>query len=78
MASSTAKSVGITGPLSTALPTEEENKMSQSLVEELRRQNTYESQSETHRRYAHGDLLSYSCAKPAQSPFLVISLTLVL
>ena len=30
--------------------------MTQSLVEELRRQNTYESQSETQRRYAHRNL----------------------
>lgn len=43
---------GITPPLSLALPTESENQQSNALIEELKRQNNYESATETRRRTA--------------------------
>ncbi|KAH8815846.1 Poly(A) polymerase central domain-containing protein [Xylogone sp. PMI_703] len=45
-----SRQYGITPPLSTALPTEEEIQATNALVEELRRQNNYESASETNKR----------------------------
>jgi poly(A) polymerase len=42
----------MTGPLSEALPTPEENQMTDALVEELKRQNNYESATDTRKRYA--------------------------
>jgi poly(A) polymerase len=43
---------GVTHPLSTALPTDAENKASAALIEELKRENNYESSAETAKRYA--------------------------
>lgn len=45
------KPLGVTAPLSTSLPTDAENLSSNALVEELRRQNNYESATDTQRRY---------------------------
>ena len=42
--------LGITPPLSVALPTESENQASNALIEELKKQNNYESAVETQRR----------------------------
>lgn len=42
---------GVTPPMSTQLPTEHEKQISDSLIEELRRQKTFESPSETQKRY---------------------------
>jgi poly(A) polymerase len=52
MASTGEKPLGITAPLSTALPTDAENQASSALIEELKRQNNYESVVDTQKRYA--------------------------
>ncbi|TDZ28612.1 Poly(A) polymerase pla1 [Colletotrichum trifolii] len=44
------RAYGMTPPISTALPTEGENQMTQALIEELRKQNTFESPAETAKR----------------------------
>lgn len=44
------KQLGITGPLSTSLPTEIELRATNSLIEELKRQNNYESVADTQKR----------------------------
>lgn len=41
---------GVTPPINTKLPTEEERRLSDALIEELRRQKTFESPSETAKR----------------------------
>jgi hypothetical protein len=51
MAATAPKQYGMTNPLSSALPTEAENQATNSLIEELRRQNNYESASDTNKRY---------------------------
>lgn len=58
MTTTADKPLGVTAPLSTALPTDAENQASAALIEELRRQNNYESSVETQRRYVHTNLLS--------------------
>jgi len=50
MATTGVKSYGVTAPLSTALPTEAELQASTALVEELKRQNNYESPAEEKKR----------------------------
>jgi poly(A) polymerase len=50
MANSELRVYGVTAPLSIALPTENEIARTNSLVEELRRQNNYESAAETAKR----------------------------
>ena len=50
MATSDVKPLGVTAPLSVALPTEAENQASNALIEELKRQNNYESTSDTNKR----------------------------
>lgn len=52
MASTGEKPLGITAPLSTALPTDSENQASNALIEELKKQNNYESVVDTQKRYA--------------------------
>ncbi len=52
MASNGDKPLGVTPPLSTALPTEAENQASNALIEELKRQNNYESAADTQKRYS--------------------------
>lgn len=52
MASTGEKPLGITAPLSTALPTDAENQASSALIEELKKQNNYESVVDTQKRYA--------------------------
>lgn len=42
--------LGVTPPLSDALPTESENLASKALVDELKRQNNYETQAESNKR----------------------------
>ncbi|KAJ3494970.1 hypothetical protein NLG97_g3728 [Lecanicillium saksenae] len=42
---------GVTPPISVSLPTENEKRVSESLIEELRRQKTFESPSDTQKRY---------------------------
>jgi poly(A) polymerase len=51
MANAGGKQLGLTNPLSTALPTTAEIDASAALVLELKRQNNYESDSETRKRY---------------------------
>jgi hypothetical protein len=51
MATPESKPLGVTAPLSTALPTESENQASSALIEELKRQNNYESHADTQKRY---------------------------
>lgn len=41
---------GVTPPISVTLPTESEKRASDALIEELRRQKTFESPSETQKR----------------------------
>jgi len=41
---------GVTEPLSLQLPTDAENKATNALIEELKRQNNYESAAETNKR----------------------------
>lgn len=53
MASSGNKRLGMTGALSEALPTPEEIKMNEALIDELRKQNNFESQADTKKRYAY-------------------------
>jgi poly(A) polymerase len=50
MASNGMKQLGVTAPLSTAQPTEEEKKTSNDLLEELRRENNFETTAETNKR----------------------------
>jgi poly(A) polymerase Pap1 len=52
MATPATKPLGVTAPLSTALPTESENQASNALIEELKRQNNYESSADTQKRYS--------------------------
>jgi poly(A) polymerase len=52
MASTGEKPLGITAPLSTSLPTDAENQSSNALIEELKKQNNYESVADTQKRYA--------------------------
>lgn len=42
---------GVTPPISVQLPTDAENRVSDSLIEELKRQKTFESQAETDKRW---------------------------
>jgi len=51
MATPYEKKLGLTGPLSQALPTDAEKHQSDALIEELRRQNNYESAADTKKRY---------------------------
>ncbi len=51
MATPETKPLGVTAPLSTALPTESENQASNALIEELKKQNNYESHADTQKRY---------------------------
>lgn len=51
MATPTQKQLGMTPPISTSLPTESENQASNALIEELKRQNNYESAADTQKRY---------------------------
>nr|XP_036577562.1 poly polymerase [Colletotrichum truncatum]KAF6784560.1 poly polymerase [Colletotrichum truncatum] len=46
------RAYGVTPPISTALPTEAENQAKEALIEELRKQNTFESPAETAKRDA--------------------------
>lgn len=41
---------GLTPPVSTSLPTPEDNKQNAELIEELKRENNYEPQAETQKR----------------------------
>jgi len=50
MATPGDKRFGMTGALSLAPPTPEDNRMTDTLIEELRRQNNYESSAETKKR----------------------------
>lgn len=56
---------GVTGPLSTALPTEAEKKQTDLLLDELRRENNFEEQAETNKRYV--SLLSTARCSAATS-----------
>lgn len=42
---------GVTPPISTAFPTEVEKHYNEALLQELRRQGTFESATETQKRY---------------------------
>ncbi|OHW96392.1 poly polymerase [Colletotrichum incanum] len=47
--------LGVTPPISSALPTEAENHAMQTLIDELRRQNTFESPADTQKRQASSE-----------------------
>ena len=48
---------GVTDSISTNFPTEQELALNDSLIAELRAQNTFEATEETNRRYAFSDPL---------------------
>jgi poly(A) polymerase len=50
MATPGAKPLGVTPPISDALPTEDELQATNALMEELRRQNNFESAADTNKR----------------------------
>lgn len=50
MATPTSKPLGVTAPLSEALPKESEIEASNALIEELKRENNYESAEDTQKR----------------------------
>lgn len=50
MATSTARQWGVTPPISTALPTQDELAANDDLIAELKRQNNFESPAETEQR----------------------------
>ncbi|QYS99323.1 Poly(A) polymerase [Trichoderma simmonsii] len=52
---------GVTPPISVTLPTEAEKRASDALIEELRRQKTFESPSDTQKRFAVLDSLQEIC-----------------
>ncbi|KAK1464397.1 hypothetical protein CCUS01_07970 [Colletotrichum cuscutae] len=51
--------LGVTPPISTALPTEAENQAKEMLMEELRKQNTFESAADTQKRQVFGSSPRY-------------------
>jgi poly(A) polymerase len=55
---------GVTPPMNVNLPTDAENRASDALIEELKRQKTFESQSDTDKRFAHPFI---TAASPASS-----------
>jgi poly(A) polymerase len=61
MATPESKPLGVTAPLSTALPTESENQASSALIEELKKQNNYESHADTQKRYVAPAELALLC-----------------
>ena len=52
-ASGVGQQTGVTGPLSLTLPTDAERQATEALVDELKRQNNYESATETNKRYVY-------------------------
>lgn len=52
MATAAPKQLGITPPLSTALPTDAEKRATDALIEELTKENNFESRADTDKRYA--------------------------
>lgn len=50
MAASTARQWGVTPPISAALPTQDELAANDDLIAELKRQNNFESPTETEQR----------------------------
>lgn len=61
MATGQTKPLGVTAPLSMALPTEAENQASNALIEELKRQKNYESAVETQNRYVYYTWACHLC-----------------
>lgn len=53
---STETVYGVTPPMSVQLPTEHEKQLSDTLIDELRRQKTFESPSDTQKRYCFDHL----------------------
>lgn len=49
--SSGTKTYGVTPPISTAAPTEAEFSMNEKLIEELKREKSFESEAESQKRY---------------------------
>ena len=75
MAAPGAKPLGVTAPLSLALPTEAENQASNALIEELKRQNNYESTADTNKRCVYRPQLrssSYWCSSLSSSSYRTI------
>ncbi|KAG5978904.1 hypothetical protein E4U55_005781 [Claviceps digitariae] len=58
---SSDQAFGVTPPISIALPTEAEKRASDALIEELRRQKTFESPSDTQKRYQVLESLQHIC-----------------
>lgn len=72
MATPAGQHLGVTAPLSTALPTESENLASNALIEELKRQNNYESAADTQKRYVL--LESHPPRDTASSPYRYVQM----
>jgi len=62
MAAQGGRQLGVTAPLSQNLPTEAEIQATNTLIEELKRQNNYEGPAETAKRY--GILITQSSLLP--------------
>jgi poly(A) polymerase len=56
MSSQTPRQWGVTPPISAALPTEPEIAANNALLEELKRQNNFESKAESDKRYVRPSL----------------------
>ena len=55
MAAPPSKQYGVTPPISLVIPTKQELEANEALTAELKRQNNFEGQAETERRYALPD-----------------------
>jgi hypothetical protein len=71
MATGGAKQLGVTPPLSMAMPTDAENQASNALIEELKREKNYESTAETQKRYFAYNHLARSLRGALQVPHLL-------
>ncbi len=58
MATPGVKQLGVTPPLSEAMPSKEEVTASALLVDELKRQNNYETEAEVNKRYVKDPIIS--------------------
>lgn len=59
MAAAAPRQLGITPPLSTALPTDAEKQATDALIEEMTKENLFESRADTEKRYVTAIIISY-------------------
>lgn len=60
MATAAPRQLGITPPLSTALPTDAEKQATDALIEEMTKENLFESRADTEKRYTIAIIISVS------------------